>query len=319
MGSSSPSSPIGFEGFEKRLEINFFEPPVFDRLGVRSLSRAQSLASSCTQTRSSSKLAVPPGSSSPFLHSSNPPICKFFVIHCLSCVIYSRGSFIFPDHQPALHRSFSEEVAMLNEFFSDLIAEAYGIGDPVVPHRNWHIYSAMSGEGKPLMNGDDDGVTLEMCMTGLEREKAAVFFKGSGKYRAQERRNLSGISDIIPSHVIWIFHERDRGTGTCLLDCARDPRRWVQLRELRGYGSRVVVCPGAGLWWMLMWRSIHVRTSGIRSCQEIGGWCIETTRRGTKNAASRHRLGPRVNMQGWKEVAEEEMGGAVTCPYVSFA
>ncbi|GKV42119.1 hypothetical protein SLEP1_g49561 [Rubroshorea leprosula] len=144
-------------------------------------------------------------SNAPPLHSSNPPICKFFAIHCLSCVIYSRGSFIFPDHQPALHRSFSEEVAMLNEFFSDLIAEAYGIGDPVVPHRNWHIYSAMSGEGKPLMNGDDDGVTLEMCMTALEREKAAVFFKGSGKYRAQEMRNLSGISDIIPSHVICDF------------------------------------------------------------------------------------------------------------------
>ncbi|KAF5199603.1 S-adenosylmethionine decarboxylase proenzyme [Thalictrum thalictroides] len=37
-----PQSAIGFEGFEKRLEINFSEAPIFvDPQGLRALTRAQ--------------------------------------------------------------------------------------------------------------------------------------------------------------------------------------------------------------------------------------------------------------------------------------
>ena len=41
---SSPASPIGFEGYEKRLEITFSDAPVFEDpcgRGLRALSREQ--------------------------------------------------------------------------------------------------------------------------------------------------------------------------------------------------------------------------------------------------------------------------------------
>lgn len=77
------------------------------------------------------------------------------------------------------------------------------IGDPAVPNRNWHIYSAV----KSASNGKrTDLVTLEMCMTGLNRDKAAVFFKKTGCHSSAEKMTkLSGISEIIPNHTICDF------------------------------------------------------------------------------------------------------------------
>ncbi|GLT80461.1 hypothetical protein SLA2020_518990 [Shorea laevis] len=240
---------------------------------------------------------------------------------------------------------------MLNEFFGDLIAEAYVIGDPVVPNRNWHIYSAMSAERKPLMNGDDDGVTLEMCMTRLDREKAGVFFKGSGNYTAQEVRNLSGISDIIPSHVTcdfefdpcgysmngiegpaystvhvtpedgfsyWSYEAMGLDTGSVKLEA-------VVRRLLRcfspGEFSIAVTCRCVS-------RCLAVEDADVEGypCQNTGnqelpgGWWVVHRNYSASNKECGVKTAPRVSMQGWKEVAEEEeMGGAVTCPYVSFA
>jgi S-adenosylmethionine decarboxylase proenzyme len=51
-------------------------------------------------------------------------------------------------------------------------------------------------------------VTLEMCMTGLDVKKAAVFFKNfatGGCSSAKEMTKLSGISDIIPEMEICDF------------------------------------------------------------------------------------------------------------------
>ncbi|KAE8713982.1 S-adenosylmethionine decarboxylase proenzyme [Hibiscus syriacus] len=47
-------------------------------------------------------------------------------------------------------------------------------------------------------------ITLEMCMTGLDREKACVFYNNSGNENrsAREMTKLSGIADIMPSHMI---------------------------------------------------------------------------------------------------------------------
>ena len=42
--ASLPVSAIGFEGYEKRLEVSFFEPGIFadpGGMGLRSLSKAQ--------------------------------------------------------------------------------------------------------------------------------------------------------------------------------------------------------------------------------------------------------------------------------------
>jgi S-adenosylmethionine decarboxylase len=221
-----PPSPIGFEGFEKRLEITFSEPPFFtdpQGLGLRALTRTQidSIldAARCTivshlsnaeldsYVLSESSLFIFPtklviktcGTTKLLL--SIPPIIRLAESLSLAVVSvkYSRGSFIFPNSQPAPHRSFTEEVTALNEFFGHMNPEAFVIGDPAVPNRNWHIYSATT-EGKRT-----DAIALEMCMTGLDREKASVFFKNSENYAAGEMTKLSGISEIIPSHEICDF------------------------------------------------------------------------------------------------------------------
>ncbi|KAL5699135.1 adenosylmethionine decarboxylase [Ranunculus cassubicifolius] len=225
----TPQSAIGFEGFEKRLELSFSEAPVFvdpQGLGLRALTRPQidSIldAARCTivsqlsnaefdsYVLSESSLFIYPltiviktcGTTK--LLQAIPQILELASSLSLpvDSVRYSRGSFIFPDAQPAPHRNFAEEIAVLNGYFGNLASggRAYVIGDPAVPNRNWHIYSASSSEKKS--NGV---VTLEMCMTGLDKEKASVFFKKSDDYTAKEMTKISGISEILPEFEICDF------------------------------------------------------------------------------------------------------------------
>lgn len=231
-----PHSPIGFEGFEKRLEITFSPPPIFadpSGLGLRRLTRTQldsileparcsivaqlSSAELDSYVLSESSLFVYPlkiilktcGTTK--LLSSIKPILQLAESLSLSVdsVKYSRGSFIFPHAQPAPYRNFADEVDVLNGFFGGLFAEAYVIGDPKVPNRSWHIYSA----GKAAAATDARHlalagvITLEMCMTGLDKSKASVFFKKSGDpdCSAKQMTKLSGISEIIPGHTICDF------------------------------------------------------------------------------------------------------------------
>jgi S-adenosylmethionine decarboxylase len=121
----------------------------------------------------------------------------------LAAVKYSRGTFIFPDAQPSPHKNFSDEVAFLNRYFGGLKSggNAYVVGDPAKPGQKWHIYYATDYPEKPV-------ITLEMCMTGLDKKKASVFFKTSADGHiscAKEMTKLSGISDIIPEMEICDF------------------------------------------------------------------------------------------------------------------
>lgn len=236
---ASPPSPIGFEGFEKRLEVTFCEQPMFkdpQGQGLRALTRCQldsilepacctivsqlSNAELDSYVLSESSLFVYPlkiilktcGTTKLLL--SIKPILKLAESLSLSVstVKFSRGSFIFPTYQPSPHRSFCEEIAFLNDHFGDLNAKAYVIGDPTVPNRNWHIYSACKETANSPLLGNQTAtaeIILEVCMTGLDREKASVFFKkqgGDGSVGEMTKR--SGISGIIPGHVIC-DHEFD--------------------------------------------------------------------------------------------------------------
>ncbi|KAF6156352.1 hypothetical protein GIB67_031473 [Kingdonia uniflora] len=226
------TSPIGFEGFEKRLEITFSDAPIFvdpQGLGLRALTRTQidsiTDAARCTIVSNLSNSEFDSyvlSESSLFIYTNKiviktcgttklllaiPTILELASSLSLPvfAVKYSRGSFIFPDAQPAPHRSFSEEVAVLNGFFGNLKSggKAYVFGDAAAPNCNWHVYSAsqktlIPSESSPL-------VTLEMCMTGLDKECASVFFKKSEDYTAKEMTKLSGISKILPSHEICDF------------------------------------------------------------------------------------------------------------------
>ncbi|OWM89974.1 S-adenosylmethionine decarboxylase proenzyme-like [Punica granatum] len=226
-------SPIGFEGFEKRLEITFSPAPIFTDphgLGLRALTRSQldsilgpacctivAQLSNCeldSYVLSESSLFVYPlkiilktcGTTKLLL--SIPPVLELAesLSLCVDSVMYSRGSFIFPNAQPAPHRSFAEEVAVLKCFFKDLTGAAYVIGDPRTVNRKWHVYSACS---KPShWNGQTDVIGIEMCMTGLAKKRSATFFKSSdGKTRsAHEMTENSGINKIIPGHEICDFN-----------------------------------------------------------------------------------------------------------------
>ncbi|CAL9170015.1 unnamed protein product [Musa hybrid cultivar] len=224
------ASPIGFEGYEKRLEITFSEAPIFvdaHGWGLRALSRAQidsilDLAR-CTivshlsnknfdsYVLSESSLFVYPykiilktcGTTKLLL--SIPRILELAAELSLSVfsVKYSRGTFIFPGAQPSPHRSFSDEVAVLNQFFGSLESggDAYVIGDSANADRKWHIYYAANKPELPM-------VTLEMCMTKLNTERALIFFKNSVEGHecpAKAMTKLSGISNIIPEMEICDF------------------------------------------------------------------------------------------------------------------
>lgn len=218
------ASAIGFEGFEKRLEITFSEAPLFkdpNGLGLRVLTRSQLdsiLEPACctivSQLSNSDFDSYVLSESSFFVYPlkiilktcgttklllSIPVILKLADSLSLgvNSVKYSRGKFIFQNVQPSPHRNFSEEVAFLNGFFRN--GNGYVLGDPKGSNRSWHVYVAEMGTSKSENLKPE--ITLEMCMTGLDPKKSAVFFKKSGGGYDEMTKN-SGISEIIPGHVI---------------------------------------------------------------------------------------------------------------------
>ena len=221
-------SAIGFEGYEKRLELTFYEPSIFldpEGKGLRSLSKSQLdeilQPAECTivatlfnenvdsYVLSESSLFVYPykiiiktcGTTKLLL--SIPPILKLAETLSLTVrsVRYTRGSFIFPGAQPFPHRSFVEEVAILDNYFGKLGlgSKAYLLGKSEGPQK-WHVYSA-SAETAPAI---DPVYTLEMCMTGLDKEKASVFYKAKSSSAALMTIN-SGIRKILPASEICDF------------------------------------------------------------------------------------------------------------------
>ncbi|KAH6806463.1 Adenosylmethionine decarboxylase family protein [Perilla frutescens var. frutescens] len=228
MEMALPISAIGFEGYEKRLEISFFEPGIFTDPGahsLRSLSKDQldeilepaqcTIVSSLKNTEvdsyvlSESSLFVYPykiilktcGTTKLLL--SVPPILKLAgtVGLTVSSVKYTRGSFIFPGAQPFPHRNFTDEVALLDSHFCKLgfSSKACVIGGPD-EHQRWHIYSACAESTRNTA----PVYTLEMCMTNLDRKKASVFFKKQSS-SAAVMTEVSGIRKILPGSEICDF------------------------------------------------------------------------------------------------------------------
>ncbi|KAA8529245.1 hypothetical protein F0562_033956 [Nyssa sinensis] len=222
------ASAIGFEGYEKRLEISFFEPSIFadpEGKGLRSLSKAQldeilepaecTIVSSLSNGHvdsyvlSESSLFVYPykiiiktcGTTKLLL--SIPPILKLADALSLTVqsVRYTRGSFNFPGAQSFPHRNFSEEVTVLNSYFGKLCSgsNAYVMGS-TDKLQKWHVYSASAGSICSL----DPVYTLEMCMTGLDRGKSSVFYK-SQSGSAAVMTNNSGIRKILPHSKVCDF------------------------------------------------------------------------------------------------------------------
>lgn len=220
-------SAIGFEGFEKRLEISFFNPgPSIDPegRGLRSLARNQIdeflAPAECTIVSSLSNDVLDSyvlSESSLFLYPykiiiktcgttklllSIPPILQLAGELSLNVksVRYTRGSFIFPGAQVFPHRSFTEEVMVLDSHFGNLGtgSNAYEMGGDCKDQK-WHVYSVSAEETDPV-----SVYTLEMCMTGLSKRNASVFFKSESSSAAVMTED-SGIRNILPESEICDF------------------------------------------------------------------------------------------------------------------
>uniref|UniRef100_A0A0D6QXG4 S-adenosylmethionine decarboxylase proenzyme n=1 Tax=Araucaria cunninghamii TaxID=56994 RepID=A0A0D6QXG4_ARACU len=224
-------SAIGFEGFEKRLEIEFFPSSFFtdpEGRGLRSLTRAQldeilKLAE-CTIVSELSNEHV----DSYVLSESSMFIYPYKIVLktcgttklllsiaqilknasslslCVKSIKYSRGTFIFVGAQSFPHRSFSEEVSYLDKFFGNLGCggKAYVMEDSSKNY-NWHVYSA-SADGVSGGEIAEPLYTLEMCMTQLDCERASVFYKNKSE-SASEMTLHSGICNILPDSKICDF------------------------------------------------------------------------------------------------------------------
>eukprot|EP01018_Ginkgo_biloba_P026452 Gb_23426 [translate_table: standard] len=230
-GGIEPMPCPGFEGFEKRLEIEFFSPSSStesQNKGLRALSLSDLdeilTAAQCTivsglsnsffdsYVLSESSLFVYPfkiiiktcGTTQ--LLKSIPPLLSHasrLSLRVRRCR-YSRGTFLFPAAQPFPHRNFSEEVKFLDTHFATLGSS--GSKAYVMGHEsrkiNWHVYSAVSDEDS---NPSPPIYTLEVCMTELDRNIAAQFFKKPGHETANDMTVSSGIVNLLPNSQICDF------------------------------------------------------------------------------------------------------------------
>ncbi|GLU10846.1 hypothetical protein SLE2022_276270 [Rubroshorea leprosula] len=146
-----PTSAIGFEGYEKRLEISFFEPGVFAYSNWTDFH--SSTKSQLNEILEPAQCTIVSSLSSDYVDSSVLSESSIFVypykISIKTCgttklllsipvipelasnlslfvwsVCYTCESFIFPGAQPFPHRSFSEEVVILDGFFGNLVLAA---------------------------------------------------------------------------------------------------------------------------------------------------------------------------------------------------
>ncbi|XP_047334318.1 S-adenosylmethionine decarboxylase proenzyme 4-like [Impatiens glandulifera] len=229
----------GFEGFEKRLELQFTghddedHSPTSD-LGLRRLC-FQTLESilhlvQCTVVSAVSnhyfdsyvlsesslfiypnKIIIKTCGTTQLLKSVRPFIrhARDLGLSVCGCK-YTRGSFIFPDSQPYPHSSFKDEVVYLEESLPDHLCYKKATVMPSnLPSMTWHVFAA-ADESHLLDNFSGDTYTVEVCMTKLDQTLARKFFRrphdGKGSDLAgKEMTEITGIGDINPNALICDF------------------------------------------------------------------------------------------------------------------
>ncbi|XP_002983556.2 S-adenosylmethionine decarboxylase proenzyme 3 [Selaginella moellendorffii] len=225
-----PAMPTpGFEGFEKRLEVEFF--PAAAR-SLRSLSRDQIDSflnvAECTivsqlsnghfdsYVLSESSLFIYPHriviktcgttrllKALPKLLAVAASIGLARVVRCK----YTRGSFLFPEVQPFPHHNFDEEVRTLDEHFGSLHSSKHVVmGDD---RQKWHVYVASESKsdraGEAVSKSSNTIYTLEVCMTELDKSVARSFFKSASIVTGEDMTRASGINSILPRSQICDF------------------------------------------------------------------------------------------------------------------
>ncbi|CAI8583370.1 unnamed protein product [Vicia faba] len=222
----------GFEGFEKRLELHFFDNDpnptnIHNQLGLRKLefeSIQQILqAVQCTVVSalansyfdsyvlSESSLFVYPTKiilktcGTTQLLKSITPLIYFANNHLnltLSSLSYTRGSFIFPNSQPFPHTSFNDELTFLqNTIPSNLCFRKASIMPSKSSSHSWHVFTATQNPHHYQHDCDQETYTMEICMTELDPILAGKFFREpnddkSGHSAGKDMTELTGINEI---------------------------------------------------------------------------------------------------------------------------
>eukprot|EP00232_Nephroselmis_pyriformis_P000766 CAMPEP_0182913570 /NCGR_PEP_ID=MMETSP0034_2-20130328/38109_1 /TAXON_ID=156128 /ORGANISM="Nephroselmis pyriformis, Strain CCMP717" /LENGTH=909 /DNA_ID=CAMNT_0025050297 /DNA_START=368 /DNA_END=3097 /DNA_ORIENTATION=+ len=221
----SPVLPCpGFEGSEKRLEIDFFAPPsATDGFrGFRNVTRTQLddmlSDAGCTivstvlsdeydaYVLSESSLFVYPtkvviktcGTIS--LFKAVPSMLSFAAEHGLEArrCKFSRLSYLWPELQPAPHHCWNQECAALDLHFGHFGqgSSSYVMGSPN-KGAVWHVYSAdAEGVAPP---SEAPTYTLELCMTGLDETCAKHYFRGDDFVSSADTTRKSGIGALFPT------------------------------------------------------------------------------------------------------------------------
>ncbi|XP_031632196.1 S-adenosylmethionine decarboxylase proenzyme isoform X2 [Contarinia nasturtii] len=122
-------------------------------------------------------------------------------------LFYSRKNFKRPDLQVTPHRSFEEEVALLDSFFDN--GHAYCLGS--LNRDCWYLYTYNREGGIAAQQQYDNNIgnvlsiepdqTIEILMTDLDPDVMALFTKEECK-NASEATQRSGIEKLIPDMII---------------------------------------------------------------------------------------------------------------------
>jgi S-adenosylmethionine decarboxylase len=205
------SEIVGFEGPEKRLEIDFRPDPHGPR-GLRALDRDQitelldlarcSIVSSKSNeyfdsyVLSESSLFVYPfklmiktcGTTT--LLNCIPKLMEFAASLNLSIelVMYSRKNFLFPHKQQYPHLAWSDEVEFLNKIFD---GTSYVLGPLTQNH--WYLYLADYSEHRGSLDAQE--LTMEVMMHELDPTAAAKFYRREG---ITDNTKFPGVADLLP-------------------------------------------------------------------------------------------------------------------------
>jgi len=200
----------GFEGPEKRLEVDFKINPARP-LGLRIYSKEQWQDmlnfSSCTIISQMSndfcdsfvlsesslfifptKLIIKTCGTTTLLRIlpkllSYAKACQLDIEY----VMYSRKNFLMPEKQLAPHTSWNNEVEYLDEYFE---GQSYILGPITKDH--WYLYVADYSEPCDAASKE---VTLEVMMHKLDRAAASQFYRGEG---CMDRDKFPGVMELIP-------------------------------------------------------------------------------------------------------------------------
>jgi len=211
----------GFEGPEKRLEIDFKNNNIRP-LGLRSLDRNQinellELAK-CTIVSSTSndyfdsyvlsesslfvypfKLMIKTCGTTTLLNCI-PKLLEFAAAIDLQVelVMYSRKNFLFPHKQMYPHITWNDEVEFLNKIFD---GTAYVLGPVTQDH--WYLYLADYSEHNSSSHGENKETTLEIMMHDLDREAASKFYRREG---ILDNEKFPGVADLLPGSITDEFN-----------------------------------------------------------------------------------------------------------------